>query len=949
MILCCVFFLSGVSALLFETLWFYQAGLALGNSVWAQGLVLASFMSGLAVGNGVMGAIKRQPARPLRFYAALETLIALLGVAVVYSLPRLAPLLVPFYRPFLDQPAILNPLRVLTIFPILLAPAAAMGATLPVLVGALCRKPGQFANALGQLYGWNTLGAVVGAIAGEAFLFRLLGIYGTAWFAALLNITAATIVLALAPWLIAVPGDQATVRAASFSPAAVGARAVVGLLAAAFLCGFLLLAFEVVWFRLLLLFVVGTSFAFSVMLAVVLVGIASGGLFAVYLPALKRDSVMLVILACLAGVAAILGYAQIDSVAQMFSGRSAKAWNEVLVFALPLMFPVAFVSGLLFTRLGKVLQERLGSETRAAGLLTLANTSGAMLGSALAAFVLLPQLGIEGSVRLLAAGYGIAAFLVLFGLGGLSFERPAIAGWLAIASLVIVHALFPQGRMAQRYVHYPLLPFVKQENEKPILIREGLTETLMYLRKDAFDEPIHYRLVTNSYSMSATAENAKRYMNVFVYLPVALHPQPKRALLISYGVGNTAKALTDTRFFETIDVVDISKDILEANRVVYPKPGTFPLDDPRVRVHVEDGRFFLQTTQEQFDVITGEPPPPKMAGIVSLYTQEYFQLMRNRLAPGGIVTYWFPVHSLWERDAQAIARAFCGVFEDCSLWRGSSQDWVLMGTQGATGPVSLEHFSRQWKDPTVAQQLSDVCLERPEQLGALFLADADMLKSWIGRTRPLSDAYPKRLTPSMPRNLVALSTYEPMMEPRRLSQHFQDSEFIQKLWPKELIQASVPWFAVEDMLTKFLVGDLNDKVDRLKAAHQLLAGAHPNASLAVRTPVLWLLDSSAAEQRAVDAALAKQGTGPALDYQLGVRAMADRNYPLAVGLFSKTQAGGYGRKRWLGALRLYALCLAGRIEEAQALARALSLQAGDANDQRLIGFLSETFGADFSS
>ena len=123
--------------------------------------------------------------------------------------------------------------------------------------------------------------------------------------------------------------------------------------------------------------------------------------------------------------------------------------------------------------------------------------------------------------------------------------------------------------------------------------------------------------------MAGSHASARRYSKLYVYLPVALHPGPKRGLVISYGLGSTAKALTDTAAFESIDIVDISEEMLEMSDMVYAE-GDSPLRDPRVEVHVEDGRYFLQTTQRSYDLITAEPPPPAAAGVVNLYTQEYF-------------------------------------------------------------------------------------------------------------------------------------------------------------------------------------------------------------------------------------------------------------------------------------------------------------------------------------
>jgi spermidine synthase len=168
-------FASGAAALLFETLWFRQAGLVLGNSVWASSLTLAAFMTGLAIGNAVIARYGERVRSPIRLYAGLEMAIAIAGVSLVWILPYLAAWLAPLWRPLIDQPLLLNGLRLVTSFALLLIPAIAMGATLPLLVKALLARDPNFGSVLGRLYGWNTLGAVAGAVAGELFLLGWLG------------------------------------------------------------------------------------------------------------------------------------------------------------------------------------------------------------------------------------------------------------------------------------------------------------------------------------------------------------------------------------------------------------------------------------------------------------------------------------------------------------------------------------------------------------------------------------------------------------------------------------------------------------------------------------------------------------------------------------------------------------------------------------------------------
>src|SRR5260370_9922709 len=278
-----------------------------------------------------------------------------------------------------------------------------------------------------------------------------------------------------------------------------------------------------------------------------------------------------------------------------------------------------------------------------------------------------------------------------------------------------------------------------------VAFREGLSETVFYVRRDLFGRPLNWNLATNGVSMSGRGFVGQPYVRLFVHWPMALRPDARKALLISFGVGSTAKALTDTPWLERIDVVDISRDILEMGRAIFPL-GTYPLDDPRVRVHVEDGRFFRRAGRERYDLVTEEPPPPKNAGIVNLYTREYFQLIFDRLAERGVATYWLPVYQRPPVEARSIVAAFCGVFPDCSLWTGSGLEWMLAGTRGLRGPVEEGGFTRQWTHPVLAPALRDIGVEVPEQLGALFLAHPPALAHWTRGAPPLDDDHPGHLS-----------------------------------------------------------------------------------------------------------------------------------------------------------------------------------------------------------
>jgi predicted membrane-bound spermidine synthase len=925
-LLCLLFFLSGAAALIFENLWFRQAGLALGNSVWASSLVLAGFMGGLALGNGLVGRFGHHVRRPVRFYALLEVIIGLAGLTLVHLLPLLTPTLATVLRPWLEEPWLLNPLRLGIALALLLAPSTAMGATLPLLVGALYRRDPHFGRVLGRLYGWNTLGAVAGALAGEAFLVGWLGIRGSALFAGAVNLTAALLAFALAR-SFEDEGRATRARAAPLS-----ARAL-GLLAAALLCGGILLALEVVWFRFLLLFSHGSSLAFAVMLAVVLAGIGLGGLLVtVWLSRVRDGHRQLPALCFASGVITVASYAFFELATRSLDGSIIISWPRLLELSVRLMLPVSLLSGVLFTLLGEALHREAAGETRVAGLLTLANTTGAMLGSLAGGFLLLPGLGIERSLHGLAAGYGLAAILIA-SCGRRPVRRREAIPWLATgAALLVAIGLFPSGLMERSYLRYPVGLFARAEGAVLQETREGLTETILYLRIDRLGAPLYHRLLTNGHSMSATSVDSLRYMKLFVYWPVAVHPDPRHALLISYGVGGTAKALTDTRSLETIDVVDVSADILEMSRIVYPDPAEHPLRDPRVTVHVEDGRYFLQTTERRFDLITGEPPPPKSAGIVNLYTKEYFDLVHERLADGGIATYWLPVHHLLESDSKAIIRAFCDVFADCSLWVGSGLDWLLIGTRDALGPVSTEHFARQWSDPVVGPELRAVGFELPEQLGALFMADAEELLARTADTLPLDDDHPNRLSNRLPGPREVAEIYSPWMNPERARDRFARSPLVRRLWPESIRQASLEQFDFP-----WTSGWGGTVVGALPSLHRVLTGS------SLQTLPLWLMGSGAKEQQVARRASSQGRKGAALAYHFGVLALAERQYERAAEHLSRAE--GPRLRRAARYLRIYALCMAGRVAEAETLAERWGIFEADAGDGRIAArFLSDTFG-----
>jgi spermidine synthase len=867
-----IFFVSGIAGLTFETLWFRLAGLSLGNSIWSASIVLAAFMGGLTLGNGLVARFYSRVKQPIRLYALLELAIGVGSFLVVLALPRLSSALGPLFATVADTPWALNTARMASAFALLVLPTTAMGATLPLLTEALSRSHPSFGATVGKLYGWNTLGAMLGAIATEAMLVRFFGIASTGLIAMLLNLTAGALALRLA-------SEPAGVPAAAQSPTPFSARTYRYLLVA-LVSGAVMLALEVVWFRFLLLTYFGTGLTFAVMLAIVLAGIGLGGLAAGKLAHRdERCHRWLAHVTAFSGLLVVATYYGFDLFTAQQS-RGSATLPAFVGFALFLMLPVALLSGAAFTLVAHAVKQELGGSMRTTGLVALWNTIGATVGSLAAGFVLLPTLGMERSLFALAAMYCGTALLVP-AVNVAKESSAARSAWGAIAITVVALALFPFGLMERSFfkIVEHALP-----NETLIATREGLSETLRYYRRDEFGAPRYYRLVTNGYSMSGTTVPAKRYMKLYVYLPLALQADAQNALLVSFGVGSTAKALTDSARLQHIDVVDISREILAMSSVIYPDADN-PLHDPRVNVHIEDGRFFLGTHSRKYDLITSEPPPPKVAGVVNLYTQEYFQAIRDHLTPNGRTTYWLPVHSLQPLDVLAIIKSFCNVFEDCTLWDGAGLEWMLMGGNGASAPVSADTFTAQWRDERVRNELVRLGFELPEQMGALFMGDAPYLANLTGKIPPVTDNYPLRISSEVVNSPDQVPLYAAVMNERERLARFEQSAFIERVWPQELAARTPPYFRYEGLIKEHFTNGVYPSTDSAflwESLDQVLADNR------FETLPLWLLDTDQDVQKNV-LDLARQGAAqPEVTYEVALGRLAQRDYAGALQNFERS-------------------------------------------------------------
>src|SRR5438445_682676 len=919
-ILSAVLFLSGISALIFETLWLRLSGLAFGNSIWAAALILSSFMAGLALGTAIAASSKLR-IRPLKLYAALEIAVALFGCTIVFALPIIGELLRPVFQALWNHQTILLALRVLFSFALLLIPTTAMGLTLPVVLEDRVLARADFGRALGLLYGFNTVGAVAGALISELCLVKAFGLWGTSLAAGLLNCVAAAIALFLAKrnglfedadasGTLTASTTEAPARRFSF---AINYSLPWRPLIISFGAGCILLTLEVVWFRFLRLYVASSATAFSLMLANVLAGIGLGGAASgAFSKRIARQQTLLQILLVAAAILTLFCYV-LFPVPKLGEGERnfyLESWTRIALVSMALMFPVAFLSGVLFPAIAARVQESVPSRMNSLGITTLFNTAGAAIGPLLAGFVLLPKLGFQSSLIICAIGYGVLC-LTISQKDNWSPQRPAGFALLELCVLFVASvALFPNHRDEMHFANARHL--YESENQHLVKKIEGTTGTWQLLRRDLFGQPYYYRLMTDGFSMSATNPRNQRYMRLFAYLPSALHPQPEDALLIAFACGVTADALTHNVDLKHIDIVDISKEAFALADDYRGAGYSNSLRDPRVTAIVQDGRFFLQASPQRYDIITGEPPPPKVLGSVNLYTEQFFSLMSDRLRDGGIATFWLPIYQLNVNEAKAILLAFHDAFPNTVVWSSSDEEWIMMGIKGAPQKVDNEQIRKFWQFGSTRDDLARIGVEVPEQLAALFVMDGDEIDRIANGTKPLTDFYPKRLGDVTAEDKSIHEFTGAYMQATSAAQRFRSSRLIQEIWPTTMTAQLEPFFAIREMRYRASLSETN----WLAELDIHLRGSR------LREPVLETLDTNSFRiALAKKAADNLQPSPIELLSDLIADALARRDYHEAIRLLEDKRARGVANPDNI-CLLTYLYCLNGEVAKAESVATA---------------------------
>lgn len=763
-----LFFASGCAALIYEIVWFQLLELVIGSTAVSLGMVLGVFMAGLCLGSVLLPRYISARWHPLRVYAAVEAGIGFLGLVVVSALPFVARIYAAHVGPGLPGFLLRGSLCVVCLLPATIL----MGATLPA-ISRWVRTSSEGVSWLGLFYSGNTFGAVFGSLLAGFYLLRVHDIVIGTCVAAALNVSVALVSVCLSFRGPRWPANEISRAADTGASHRRGSRLVCCAIGLSGLCA---LGAEVVWTRLLSLMLGGTVYAFSLILGVFLAGLGIGssvGAFAARRSGNPRFEF---------GLCQMLLAGGIAWTAFMLS-RSLPYWpinpwlSKSLWFNFQLdlvrcawaILPPTLLWGASFP-LALAAAASAGEDPgKLVGKIYAANTAGAIIGAVSCSVFLLGWFGTQQVERLLLVVTSVTGLLML-GASKVQGPRPKSEGiesptstlgprpepgvqdkqgevWRssgggwgateiggAVAAVGVVALLaWSVPRVPWELVAYGRRLPTNTSVETPLYMGEGVNASVAVTEMSNGVRNFHI----SGKVEASTDPRDMRMQRMLGHLPGLLHPQPRSVLVVGCGAGVTAGSLLVHPGVERIVICELEPLIPKVVARYFAEENYDVVDDARVRIIYDDARHYILTTKDKFDIITSDPIHPWVKGAASLYTKEYFELCRQHLNPGGLVTQWVPLYESSLAVVRTELATFFDVFSQASVWsndeNGEGYDLVLLG-QADTVTIDLSQVQRRLSSDgfeRVRQSLRDVGFKSSFGLMATYAGRAADLRPWL--------------------------------------------------------------------------------------------------------------------------------------------------------------------------------------------------------------------------
>ena len=789
-----IFFLSGASGLIYEIVWTRLLSLVFGVSSFAISTVLTVFMAGLGIGGYIFGRLIDKRGNPLKVYAALEILIGLYAILLPNIISLTEWLYIKLHVLTGGSFLLLSAERFLISFFILIFPTTMMGGTLPVISRFLIKSEERIGVDTGVIYSLNTFGAVAGCIITGFYLIEVVGVTQSLYLAAVLNLIAGGGAYTINLMNRNFKGEIASPSARNDRLGEVSLRGAIAtkqsdlrfkisnrqssdpstgwvprnlqsfvLLAFGF-SGMAALSYEVLWTRILILILDNTIYAFSIILFTFLLGIAGGSfLFAKVVNrqssiVIRHSVTLFAVFQILIGIMGFLslllfvnynllasqlnnfiswashGFASLTTGFVGIGHWRGKVFATFLMTFLIMIIPTMLM-GASFPAVTQTLRFELQNVGKSIGRVYLINTIGAIIGSFSAGFILLPLIGIQKSI-IFTGTIPLLFGIILIFITKRNVARYLISTLSITISIIIIVFINKSGDIPK------LISIGKIDKGNEILYyKEGIAGTVLVSSQETdltpFRKPVR-RLWINGDPIAGEFRGALQLERLQAHLPLLFHPDPKEALIICFGTGSTAGAVSDHNV-NNIYAVDISKEVFNGGRY-FSEGNRDILNDSRFKMIIEDGRNFLLTTDKKFDLITSEPPPPSNAGIVNLYSREYYKLCKSRLKEGGMVSHWIPLHHLSEDDFRMLVSTFVSVFPHSTMWY-TKWDAIMIGSNERLS-IDFENLKERLNNKKIQESLKEIGMSNPFQLLSTFMMDEDDLHKFIDGVPIVTDNNP---------------------------------------------------------------------------------------------------------------------------------------------------------------------------------------------------------------
>ena len=736
-----LFFASGAAGLIYQVIWMRALALTLSVSVYAVTTVLCAFMGGLALGAWLAGRIADRLERPLIGFGLAEIGVGMAGLGTLGVLFDLGPAYAWLHALLGGAGLPLVFTRFLLASSVLLVPCTLMGMTLPLLSRAVIGSQGAVGRGAGGLYSVNTLGAVAGCIAAGFGLIPALGLSATTQVAAVINLGVGLCALLLG-WRT--PRLPRAPSATGMAPGAMRPGLSARLAALAFgVSGFTAIGYEVLWTRALEQFTHNSTYAYSAMLASFLLGIALGSAAAAATAdRVRRPLVWLGAIEIAAGasvLASLLVYMRLlhwmPVAVEAMGGIHSWPHAIGMIFGVTsvTLLVTAFLFGATFPFVARAVVHSLDQVGRRIAYAYTLNTLGSIGGAIVVGFAILPLVGVRGSfVTLIAINLALGAGLVMW---TAPFRLGLWAGAIAVAVAAASFAALPpdlfRGIFLERY-------------GKLLMYREQVTDIVM-VTEDAHGG----RLIRYGDGRGTAGTVSFQEDRSYAHTALMLHPNPRRILNICFGVGNSLSSVAQYPV-ERIDQVELSPGVVYAASF-FRQTNRDVLADPRVHLTIEDGRNYLLASGESYDVIRLDPPELHTAGIVNLYTKEFFELARDHLAPGGIFSIWVNIAYTPEAEMKMILRTAVEAFPYVSVWHSPwLYSWVINGSVEPR-PPDMSLLTRYFADPRIKADLESIPIRSPFDFLNRFVMAGDEVREFAGAAPIITDDH-TRLDFSVPRS-----------------------------------------------------------------------------------------------------------------------------------------------------------------------------------------------------